>query len=113
MPGCKTHLQRKPESVWPSILGTIPDAPGLEDLDELYPDRIQVEADDGPLLPLPGALPLPLPDATLLPDLPVVAPVEPEATSPKKGKKRIVFFAVLALVGGALGYAYQQGMLPV
>lgn len=101
------------ESVWPSILGTIPDAPGLEDLDELYPDRIQVEADDGPLLPLPGALPLPLPDATLLPDLPVVAPVEPEATSRKKGKKRIVFFAVLALVGGALGYAYQQGMLPV
>ncbi|RJV00163.1 MAG: response regulator [Candidatus Poseidoniales archaeon] len=103
------------EAVWSTVLGPIPDAPGLEDLDELYPDRIQVEADEGPLLPLPGVLPLPLPDATLLPDLPVVAPVESAAGKPKKAKlkKRLAFVVLLALVAGGLGYAYQQGMLPV
>ena len=104
------------EAVWSTVLGPIPDAPGLEDLDELYPDRIQVEADEGPLLPLPEVLPLPLPDATLLPDLPVVAPVESAAGKPKKPKlkkKRLAFVVLLALVAGGLGYAYQQGMLPV
>ena len=101
------------ESVWSTILGAIPEAPGLEDLDELYPDRIQIEADEGPLLPLPGTLPLPVPDASLLPDLPVVLPVESVTSKPKKGKKRLVFLVVLALVAGGLGYAYQQGMLPV
>ncbi len=101
------------ESVWSTILGAIPEAPGLEDLDELYPDRIQIEADEGPLLPLPGTLPLPVPDASLLPDLPVVLPVESATSKPKKGKKRLVFLVVLALVAGGLGYAYQQGMLPV
>lgn len=101
------------ESVWSTILGAIPEAPGLEDLDELYPDRIQIEADEGPLLPLPGTLPLPLPDVSILPDLPVVVPVESSAGKPKKGKKRLVFLVVLALVAGGLGYAYQQGMLPV
>ncbi|MDP6194952.1 MAG: response regulator [Candidatus Poseidonia sp.] len=101
------------ESVWSTILGAIPEAPGLEDLDELYPDRIQIEADEGPLLPLPGTLPLPLPDASLLPDLPVVLPVESAASKPKKGKKRLLLLIVIGVVAGAAGYAYQQGMLPV
>ena len=38
------------EAVWSTILGQIPKAPGLEDLDQLYPDRVQIEADAGPLL---------------------------------------------------------------
>ena len=50
------------EDAWSTILGTIPDAPGLADLDELYPDRVSVEEDTGPMvaplpLPLPGQLP--------------------------------------------------------
>lgn len=101
------------ESVWSTILGAIPEAPGLEDLDELYPDRIQIEADEGPLLPLPGTLPLPVPDASLLPDLPVVLPVESAASKPKKGKKRLLLLIVIGAVAGAAGYAYQQGMLPL
>ena len=103
------------ENVWKTILGTIPDAPGLEDLDELYPDRIQVEADEGPLLPLPlpGTFPLPLPDASLLPDLPVVVPVEVSGDKPKKGKKRFMLLMIFGLAIGGAGYAYQQGMLPV
>ena len=101
------------ESVWSTILGAIPEAPGLEDLDQLYPDRIQIEADEGPLLPLPGTLPLPLPNASLLPDLPVVLPVESATSKPKKSKKRLLLLLVLGVVAGAVGYAYQQGMLPV
>lgn len=95
------------ESVWSTILGVIPEAPGLEDLDELYPDRIQIEADEGPLLPLP------LPEVSILPDLPVVLPVESEVSKPKKGKKRLFLLIVIGVVAGAAGYAYQQGMLPV
>jgi CheY-like chemotaxis protein len=101
------------ESVWSTILGVIPEAPGLEDLDELYPDRIQIEADEGPLLPLPGTLPLPLPEVSILPDLPVVLPVESEVSKPKKGKKRLFLLIVIGVVAGAAGFAYQQGMLPV
>ena len=40
-------LRRRLEAVWSTVLGPIPDAPGLDDLDELYPDRVQIEADTG------------------------------------------------------------------
>ena len=40
------------EAAWPTILGTIPEAPGLDDLDELYPDRGSIEEDTGPLAAL-------------------------------------------------------------
>ena len=102
------------ESSWSKILGPIPEAPGLEDLDELYPDRIQIEEDTGPL-----AMPLPLPALGGLPpladllELPVVVPVESDAAKPKKSKKRLFVLVLLLAVSGAAGYAYQQGMLPV
>jgi hypothetical protein len=54
-----------------------------------------------------------VPDASLLPDLPVVLPVESATSKPKKGKKRLLLLLVLGVVAGAAGYAYQQGMLPV
>ena len=100
-------------SVWSRILGPIPEAPGLEDLDSLYPNRIQVEADEGPLHPLPATLPLPLPDVTLLPDLPTVVPTVHATSKPKKGKKRLFLVTAIGLVAVGVGYAYQQGMLPV
>ena len=105
------------ESAWATILGPIPEAPGLDDLDELYPDRIQIEEDAGPLaipLPLPalGGLP-PLGELPPLGKLPVAVPVESDTVKPKKGKKRLLLLVVIGLVAGAAGYAYQQGMLPV
>lgn len=105
------------ESAWATILGPIPEAPGLDDLDELYPDRIQIEEDAGPLaipLPLPalGGLP-PLSELPPLGELPVAVPVESDTVKPKKGKKRLLLLVVIGLVAGAAGYAYQQGMLPV
>ena len=103
------------EAAWATILGTIPEAPGLDDLDELYPDRVSVEEDTGPMvaplpIPLPGQLP-PLGELPPLDALPLVA-VEP-TTQSKSGKKRLVFLLVLGLAAGGLGYAYTQGMLPV
>lgn len=100
------------EEVWTKVLGSIPPAPGLDDLDALYPDRIQVEADEGPLLPALPGLPLPLPGLPL-PDLPVVLPVQPAPPSDKKkgkGKRLVLLLLVVSL---ALGLGYQQGMLPL
>lgn len=103
------------EAAWATILGTIPDAPGLDDLDELYPDRVSVEEDTGPMvaplpLPLPGQLP-PLGELPPLDALPLLA-VEPTAKS-KNSKKRLTFLLIIGVAAGGLGYAYTQGMLPV
>jgi len=101
------------EAVWPTILGTVPEAPGLEDLDELYPDRIQIEADDGPLLPLPGILPLPTPEALppldALPELSVVVP----PVEPRKKRRLGRWLVLLLLVAVGIGVAYTQGYLPL
>ena len=101
------------EAAWATILGPIPTAPGLEDLDELYPDRVQIEADEGPMsAPLPLPLPLPgqLPPLDALPTLVVAAP-EP-AEPKKKGKRRFLLLLFVAALSG-LGYAATQGMLPL
>ena len=103
------------EQHWEQILGPIPDAPGLEDLDQLYPeDRIKPVADEGlmPLPPLPGMPALPLPN-TLIAELPeAILPVLPEAKA--KPKRRVFkLFIVITLVGlGYLGYAYFSGLAP-
>jgi len=114
--GAVTWLQKPISSevldgAWATILGPIPEAPGLEDLDDLYPDRVQIEVDEGPMsAPLPLPLPLPgqLPPLDALPAL-VVATSEP--TKPKKkGKRRLLFLFVVLVISG-LGYAASQGML--
>ena len=103
------------EAAWSTILGAIPEAPGLEDLDELYPDRIQVEADEGPLLPLPGTLPLPdianLPPLDALPELAVIAPTT-EANKTGRGK-RLVVVLLLLVAGAGAAVAYTQDYLPL
>lgn len=103
------------EQHWEQILGPIPDAPGLEDLDQLYPeDRIKPVADEGlmPLPPLPGMPALPLPN-TLIAELPeAILPVLPEAKA--KPKRRVFkLLIVITLTGlGYLGYAYFSGLAP-
>lgn len=101
------------DDVWDAVLGDVPEAPGLEDLDELYPgDRIKVEEDTGPILPQLPPLPLPLP-VPELDELPVILPPTPTAQSKKKKGKGKLLLGLLIIVAGALGVAYQQGMLPV
>ncbi len=99
--------------VWDAVLGDVPEAPGLEDLDELYPgERIKVEEDTGPILPQLPPLPLPLP-VPELDELPVLLSPTPTAQPKKKKGKGKLLFGLLIIVAGALGVAYQQGMLPV
>ncbi len=104
------------EGAWATILGPIPEAPGLEDLDELYPDRIQIEADEGPMsapLPLPLPLPLPgqLPPLDGLPALVVDAKTASQPTPEKRGKRRLLMLILVVATG--LGYAATKGMLPL
>ncbi|MDA8530852.1 response regulator [Candidatus Poseidonia alphae] len=99
------------EASWNSIIGTIPEAPGLEDLDSLYPeDRVKVEADEGALL---RELPLPLPDL-VLPTLPSAELIMAEVATPakkKSWKKRAGLLFILLSIG--VGAAYYLGYVPV
>ena len=100
---------------WTTILGSIPEAPGLADLDQLYPiDRIKPEEDDGPLplpalpgLPLPGMAELPTPGE--LPALEVELPSPPQATSGKKRGSRLVF--TLIAISITLGVVYYASTM--
>ncbi len=105
----KPVTQSQLDEIWDQVLGPIPEAPGLEDLDQLYPeDRIKPEPD---VIDLP-----PLEELPPLEDLPVIAelpPLEveasPSSSSNKKGKKKFLF--LIALIVAGLGGAYQLGYL--
>ena len=104
---------------WDTILGPIPEAPGLEDLDELYPiDRIKPEEDDGPI-PLPALPGMPLPDlpeleiptnppeiGMPLPELAVPLPLT-QSTEPAKKSRRPNKWNTILIVVIGLGFAAQ------
>ena len=104
---------------WDTILGPIPEAPGLEDLDELYPiDRIKPEEDDGPI-PLPALPGMPLPDlpeleiptnppeiGMPLPELAVPLPLT-QSTEPAKKSRRPIKYLIILIVVIGLGFAAQ------
>ena len=55
----KPVSQAQLDEIWDQVLGPIPEAPGLEDLDELYPeDRIKPQPDEIQLPPLDELPPL-------------------------------------------------------
>ena len=103
---------------WDTILGRIPEAPGLEDLDELYPiDRIKPEEDDGPI-PLPALPGMPLPDlpeleiptnppeiGMPLPELAVPLPLT-QSTEPAKKSRRPIKYRIILIV--VIGIAAAQ-----
>ena len=68
------------DSIWDLVLGPIPEAPGLQDLDTIHPveEMIQIEKDEGPM-------PLPLPEIAPLPINPL--PVEERVVQKKKSSK--------------------------
>ncbi|MDP6098786.1 MAG: response regulator, partial [Candidatus Thalassarchaeaceae archaeon] len=76
------------DEIWDAIIGKIPDAPGLEDLDELYPemadDSEEVELEDLPPPPPPSALPA-------------------SAPPPKRKKKGrgLLLIAIILFIGAA------------
>ena len=84
---------------WDAMLGEIPPAPGLADLDKLYPE---VE-DEEPALPIPPLMP-PMPESVEIPpeDTPETDP-EPEEQPRKKRKwlRRILLLLVVSGAGAA------------
>ena len=97
------------ETIWPMVLGPIPSAPGLQDLDEIHPADDMVEPEPDMELP-------PLPMAAELPPLPINPVTVYDVAKPKKKKssKAKRLFAVLILfsiIGGAGYYARSQGLI--
>ena len=98
------------DDMWDDILGPVPVAPGLADLDALHPgaDLPKIE-----ILPDPEALPpppLPMPAPT-----PVITPATMQVTAPtQKPSRRWTRWALLLilLIGTGAGVAYQLGLLP-
>ena len=107
------------DEIWEQVLGQIPEAPGLEDLDELYPeDRIKPQPDEGlmPLPPLPGMppLPLPVPEALPVADLEVSSevPVPTAAVTsegPAKRKGTAKWILLVLVIAGAAYYWSEFG----
>jgi CheY-like chemotaxis protein len=96
------------ESIWSLVLGPIPEAPGLEDLDTIHPveEMIQVEKDEGPMpLPLPDIAPLALPINPL--------PVEERKPVKKssKGKRLLIVLVIFSGLGAAGWYAWSNGLI--
>jgi CheY-like chemotaxis protein len=96
------------DSIWSLVLGPIPDAPGLEDLDTIHPveEMIEVEKDEGPM-------PLPLPDIT-----PMALPINPlpvEARTPakksSKAKRLLIVLIIFSGLGAAGWYAWSNGLI--
>ena len=95
------------DSIWSLVLGPIPEAPGLQDLDTIHPveEMIQIEKDEGPM-------PLPLPEIAPLPINPL--PVEERVVQKKKSSKAKRLLVVLVMftgLGAAGWYAWSNGLI--
>ncbi|HJL64868.1 MAG TPA: response regulator [Candidatus Thalassarchaeaceae archaeon] len=108
------------EEKWDAILGPIPDAPGLEDLDELHPMKeddvieVSIEEDGMPQINLP---PLPLPGLPIQIEseeeiqTPLLLPINPVAKKKKKSKLWwLPVLTIIILVGWQLfaSYTYMK-----
>lgn len=78
------------DEAWETITGPIPNAPGLEDLDELYPEieREEEELEISLPLPPPPDLTLPLPAPNLPPPVEVSVKTN-ETKAAKKARKKL------------------------
>ena len=102
------------ESIWSMVLGPIPEAPGLQDLDNIHPvvDMIEVEKDDGPMpLPLPASsedqpLPLPFP----INPLPIDQRTQLKKRS-SKGKRLMIVLIIFTGLAAAGWYAWSSGLV--
>jgi len=92
------------DSIWSLVLGPIPEAPGLEDLDTIHPveEVIQVEPDE-------DIAPAPLP-AIPVNVSPVIQPAKPKKKS-SKGKRLFVVLILFTALGAAGYYAWSNNLL--
>lgn len=108
------------DEIWEQVLGQIPEAPGLEDLDELYPeDRIKPQPDEGlmPLPPLPGMPPLPLPEAlpvaVLEASSEISVPTVEVASEASPKRKGTAKWIILVLVIAGAAYYWSEFGSPI
>ena len=88
------------DEIWDEVLGTIPDAPGLEDIDQLYPEdvlAVEVEEDAPP----PMILPLPV---SLEPEEIEVSTIVKKKKS--RGRKITIRILMLTVLGGIIAATY-------
>ena len=89
-------------------MGEIPPAPGLADLDELYPE---VEETEIPIMPMPPLMP-PMLEAVEMPSEDSLES-KPELPAKKRGwGRRILILIVLAAVGAQVG-VYLEYIDPI
>jgi len=101
------------DAIWEKVKGTIPEAPGLEDLDKIHPEsdiiKIEVEEDEGPLA------------LTVLPPVAVFSDITVSETSTKpkvkkkssKGKRLAIVFVIFTALGAAGWYVWKNNLLPL
>ena len=95
------------DSIWDLVLGPIPEAPGLQDLDTIHPaeEMIQIEKDEAPM-------PLPLPEIAPLPINPL--PVEervPQKKKSSKAKRLLIVLVIFTGLGAAGWYVWSNGLI--
>ena len=106
MPFTMTDL----EEAWPQIMGDVPAAPGVSDLDELYPDVRSIDGDE--VVSVESLPPLPIPEDLPPPPEPLM-PINPVEEKPKKKRRWIKILIFIALLGGVgtAAYCYQDILL--
>ena len=96
------------DSIWNLVLGPIPEAPGLEDLDTIHPveEMIKVENDEGPM-------PLPLPEISslTLPINPLPAEEKVQTKKSSKFKRLLIVLIIFSGLGAAGWYAWSNGLI--
>lgn len=89
------------EAIWENVLGPIPEAPGLEDIDELYPgdgiQKIKVEDDDQPLS-------LPEPIIKITEDTTIEVPITKPKKKSSRGKRLVIVLIIFSIIGGLIWY---------
>jgi hypothetical protein len=77
------------EDSWDQIMGPVPEAPGLLDLDALYPDLRSIDGDE--VVPVDELAPLPIPTNLPPPPEPLM-PINPvqEKKKKRRGTRRII-----------------------
>ena len=85
------------ERQWEEIIGDIPEAPGLSDLDALYPEIKDPEPEIPVLPPLPSLPP------------PVILQPVIEKSKPKKRRKLKLLLLSLLILGSSAGIAHYSG----
>ena len=98
------------EEAWPQIMGDIPHAPGVSDLDELYPDVRSIDGDE--VVAVDSLPPLPIPEDLPPPPEPLM-PINPISTKPKKRRRILLFFLFMTVLGaaGVAAYCYQDTIM--